>query len=88
VERSVAAAQGHANQGISADNRRLLVLVPCTRDEAGTELLGDDYSQPDTANGEPVFWSASDGPDFPTDDCLQPDLSACSAQADAPDCAE
>lgn len=25
------------------------------------ELFGDDYSLPDSADGEPVFWSASGG---------------------------
>ena len=43
------------------------------------ELFGDDCSQPDSADREPVFWSASGGQDFPSDDCVQPD---------APDCAE
>ncbi len=61
------------------------------------ELFGDDYAQPDlsacsaqadSADREPVFWSASDGQAFPTDDGVQPDLSACATQADAPDCAE
>ena len=52
------------------------------------ELFGDDYAQPDSADGEPVFWSASGGQAFTTDDGVQPDLSACDAQADAPDCAE
>ena len=52
------------------------------------ELFGDDYSQPDSADREPVFWSAGGGQVFPTDDGVQPDLSACDAQADAPDCAE
>jgi hypothetical protein len=42
------------------------------------ELFGDDYAQPDAADGEPVFWNVSGGQDFPTDDCAQPD---------APDCA-
>lgn len=52
------------------------------------ELFGDDYAPPDSADGEPVFWSASGGQAFTTDDGVQPDLSACDAQADAPDCAE
>ena len=43
------------------------------------ELFGDDYSQPDSADREPVFWGASGGQAFPTDDGVQPD---------APDCAE
>ncbi len=46
------------------------------------------YSQPDSSDGEPVFWGASGGQAFTTDDGVQPDLSACDAQADAPDCAE
>jgi hypothetical protein len=57
-------------------------------DSGQGELFGDDYAQPDANDGEPVFWSASGGQDFPADDRPQPDLSACSAQADAPDCAE
>ncbi len=52
------------------------------------ELFGDNYSEPDSADREPVFWSASGGQAFTTDDGVQPDLSACDAQADAPDCAE
>ena len=43
------------------------------------ELFNEDYSQPDSADREPVFWSASGGQAFPTDDGVQPD---------APDCAE
>ncbi len=52
------------------------------------ELFGDDYAQPDSADGEPVFWSASCGQASPDDDFVQADLSACDAQADAPDCSE
>ena len=40
------------------------------------ELFGDDYSQPDSADGEPVFWSASGGPACPDDDCVQADAAA------------
>jgi hypothetical protein len=61
-------------------------VVPA--DAGQGELFGDDYAQPDSADGEPVFWSASGGQAFTTDDGVQPDLSACDAQADAPDCAE
>ncbi len=43
------------------------------------ELSGEDYTQPDSADSEPVFWSASGGQGFPTDDSVQPD---------APDCAD
>jgi hypothetical protein len=52
---------------------------PVVPTDAGQgELFGDDYAQPDAADGEPVFWNVSGGQDFPTDDCAQPD---------APDCA-
>ena len=40
------------------------------------ELFGDDYSQPDSADGEPVFWSASGGQACPDDDCVQADAAA------------
>ena len=43
------------------------------------ELFGDDYSQPDSSDGEPVFWGASGGQASPDDDFVQ---------ADAADCAE
>jgi hypothetical protein len=43
------------------------------------ELFGDDYAQPDAADGEPVFWSASGGQNYPVDDFVQ---------ADAPDCSD
>jgi hypothetical protein len=32
-----------------------------------------------------VFWNASGGQNYPDDDFVQADLSACDAQADAPD---
>jgi len=38
------------------------------------ELFGEDYSQPDANDAEPVFWPAADGrQDFATDDGMQPD---------------
>ncbi len=40
------------------------------------ELSGDNYAQPDAADGEPVFWPASAGEAFPDDDFVQADLSA------------
>ncbi|MBM3856277.1 MAG: hypothetical protein FJ399_24475 [Verrucomicrobia bacterium] len=43
------------------------------------ELFGDDYSQPDANDGEPVFWSDGAGQSTPTDNFAQPD---------APDCAD
>jgi len=52
-------------------------------DPTQPELFGDDSSQPD-AEDEPVFWPAAAAQAFPPDDGVQPDLSACSAQADAP----
>jgi hypothetical protein len=51
-------------------------------DAAQGELFGDDYAQPDlsactaqadAADGEPVFWSASGGQNYPDDDFVQPD---------------
>jgi hypothetical protein len=42
-------------------------------DSGQGELFGDDYSQPDAADGEPVFWSATAGQDFPDDDFVQTD---------------
>ncbi len=43
------------------------------------ELFGDDYSQPDSADREPVFWSDGGDQSVPDDAFVQ---------ADAPDCAE
>jgi hypothetical protein len=40
------------------------------------ELFGDDYAQPDAAEGEPVFWSASGGQNYPDDDFVQADAPA------------
>ncbi len=34
------------------------------------ERFGDDTSQPDAADREPVFWTADGGQDFPADDGL------------------
>ena len=48
-------------------------------DSGQGELFGGDYSQPDSADREPVFWSDGAGQSTPTDNCAQPD---------APDCAE
>ena len=39
------------------------------------ELFGDDYSQPDSADGEPVFWSASGEQASLDDDCVQADAA-------------
>lgn len=49
------------------------------------ELFGDDYAQPDAADGEPVCWIDGAGQSKPDGDFVQADLSACSAQADASD---
>ncbi len=38
-------------------------------DPAQPELFGDDFSQSDAKEGEPVFWPAE------TDDSVQPDAS-------------
>jgi len=54
-------------------------------DPTQPELFGDDSSQSDAADGEPVFWLAAAAQAFPPDDGVQPDLSACSAQADPPE---
>ena len=43
------------------------------------ELFGDDYSQPDANDGEPVFWPEGTDQSTPDDAFVQ---------ADAPDCAE
>jgi hypothetical protein len=40
------------------------------------KLFGDDYAQPDAVNGEPVFWSASVGQNYPDDDFVQADAPA------------
>lgn len=37
------------------------------------ELFGDDYAQTDAADGEPVFWSASGGENYPDEDFVQAD---------------
>ncbi len=42
-------------------------------DSGQGKLFGDDYSQSDAADGEPVFWSANTGQDFPADDFVQGD---------------
>ena len=39
------------------------------------ELFGDDYSQPDAADGEPVFWSANTGQDCSAADFVQGDAA-------------
>ena len=48
-----------------------------TADAGQGERFGDDYSQPDCADREPVFWSAGGGQDLPTDDGMQPDTPDC-----------
>ncbi|MBM3874958.1 MAG: hypothetical protein FJ382_14750 [Verrucomicrobia bacterium] len=44
-------------------------------DAAQGELFGDDYSQPDSADSEPVFWPAADGQASPDDDFVQADAA-------------
>ncbi len=39
------------------------------------ELFGDNYSEPDSADREPVFWSASGGQASPDDDFVQADAA-------------
>jgi len=38
-------------------------------------LFGDDYSQPDSADSEPVFWCAGSGQASPDDDFVQADAA-------------
>jgi hypothetical protein len=42
-------------------------------DSGQGELFGDDCSQPNAADGEPVFWPAGGGQAFPEDGFIQPD---------------
>jgi hypothetical protein len=44
-------------------------------DSSQGELFGDEFSQPDAADGEPVFWNASGGQAFPHDDFVQADAA-------------
>ena len=52
-----------------------LTPVPLpTADQSGQqELFSDEYSQPDAADGEPIFWSADSGHGDSADDAVQPD---------------
>ena len=47
--------------------------LPADDDPSQAELFTDDYSQPDAADGEPVFWAASGSQSLPADDSVQPD---------------
>ncbi|MDO8540727.1 MAG: hypothetical protein Q7S40_09860, partial [Opitutaceae bacterium] len=38
------------------------------------QLFNDDYTQPDAADGEPVFWTDSVGQTFPAGDFVQADM--------------
>ena len=51
-----------------------LTPVPSTIGPADgqQQLFADDYSEPDAADGEPVFWTSA-GRSFPADDFVQPD---------------
>ena len=53
--------------------------LPCPppEDPAQPEMFGDDCSQPEASDGEPVFWAAGAAPACPTDDGVQPDASDC-----------
>jgi hypothetical protein len=42
-------------------------------DDGQGELFGDEFSQPDAADGDPVFRTADSGQDFAADDGVQPD---------------
>ena len=37
------------------------------------QLFGDDYAQPDAANGEPVFWIGGTRQPIPDEDFIQAD---------------
>jgi hypothetical protein len=39
----------------------------------------------EATDGEPMFWTGGAGQPFPDDDFIQTDLSACTAQVDAPE---
>jgi hypothetical protein len=43
-------------------------------DSGQGELFGDDYSQPDSVDHEPVFWTADSGQDFAADARARPAL--------------
>ena len=49
------------------------VPLPAADQSGQQELFSDDCSQPDTADREPVFWSASSSQTFPADDFVQAD---------------
>ena len=49
------------------------VPLPADDDSGQQELFSDCCSQPDTADGEPVFWPAGAAQALPTDDSVQPD---------------
>jgi len=49
------------------------VPLPADDDSGQQELFSDRCSQPDTADGEPVFWPAGAAQALPTDDSVQPD---------------
>jgi hypothetical protein len=44
-------------------------------DPVQPELFTDDYSQPDPADGDPVFWPAGGGQASPDDGFVQPDAA-------------
>jgi len=49
------------------------VPLPADDQSGQQELFCDDCSQPDAADREPVFWSASSSQTFPADDFVQAD---------------
>ena len=49
------------------------VPSPISPADGQPELFADDCSQPDAADGEPVFWSVSSSQPLPADDSVQPD---------------
>ena len=44
-----------------------------SEDPSPPELFADDFSQPEAAESEPVFWNARATGDLPENDFVQPD---------------
>jgi len=50
--------------------------LPAVATDGQLDLFEDDCSQPDSADGEPIFWSADAGPSGADDGEIQPDAPA------------
>jgi hypothetical protein len=50
--------------------------LPAVATDGQLDLFGDDCSQPDSADGEPIFWSADAGQSGADDGEIQPDAPA------------